>query len=242
MKDENEKAADEKQQASNHTKAMLILDKIGTAIRDSLSTVTQDELDELRPAFRDIIKEALSKAFRKMGKSKSLNFLWIRIIVIVCLIISNFFQIIATFMSLLLGDNAARLAVISYTMHTLGFFKVISGKKHQSLKFLLVSYEVQFLLNTMLAGYAMLVVWSPSLCCGLGSCTSYQQSQKILGFLRPMGSIMVMGHIVFQALVLHIFQKVDKHAKKFKKPKKQTSHKTTSARLKDLNCSDFFCK
>lgn len=40
----------------------------------------------------------------------------------------------------------------------------------------------------------MLVMWSPSFCSELSSCFSYQQFQ-VIGFLRVMGSIVLIGSL-----------------------------------------------
>ena len=158
-----------------------------------------------------------------MGNSKSPfeHELQQRIVVNVCLTVSSFFQIIVALLSILLGSNMVSLALVSSTVTLAGCIKLYV-KEHISPKFFLVFYTGQCLLNTIAAGYGMLVIWSPSFCLELASKLSYQQCQNNLGFLQVMGSTVLIGHVVFQAPLLYISLKVYEHDEMIKNVKKQS--------------------
>ena len=217
MKSENEVkyenvATDEEPPACDHTQAIFIRD-------EKRAAVSQNELGLLG-----------------MGKSKSPNVYGIqyRAILLVYLMLASFFHIMVFSFSLSDGFKVtAASALVSAMLHITGFTALLL-EKHMLLKAFLVSYTVHFVVNTVLAGYGMLVMWSPSFCRELASSVkgfSYQQCQNNLGSLRAMGSSMLIAQVAVEAGLLHMIRKVFEHDEMIENPKKQGSPKTTSMML-----------
>ena len=193
---------DEKPPVYDHTQAIIKRDEKRTAsVPDLLKLVGMDNL----VCSKDPIELVDQQRF----------------VVLVCLTLSSFFQAIVAYLSVSFGDNEKILAIMTLIVHIACSIKLFS--EHISHKFFLVSYAGQFLLNTMLAGYGMLALWSPSICRKSTSLFSYQQCQDNLGFIQVMGATVLIGNVLFQTRVLHILYKVYKHAEMNKNVPKTAS-------------------
>ena len=167
-------------------------------------------------------RAALSKIFLEflgIEKSKSPDVLEIRVIVTHSLMLSFVFQIILVVLSSSLGDNAVTLASVSLVILMAGIIE-FHTREHISPKFFSVYYG-QFLVNLILAGYGIIVLWSPSFCPNMASWFIHEQCQNFLGFLRAVGSLVLIFNVVFQAGVLRDFRTVYEYVKMAESRKKQ---------------------
>ena len=124
------------------------------------------------------------------------------------LFFSSILHIIVATLSLLFGIHRAAISAnLSSYFQIRGRSEILSGK-HKSLKDFLLSYTIFFVVNTVFAGYGVYVLWSSSFCCEFASCISYQKCQDNIGFLRAMGTTLLIGHVVFEACLLYVFRKV----------------------------------
>ena len=204
MKGEYENVAtDEKPPVYDHTQAIIVQDeKRAAAAPNLLELLGGCKLNSLNDSIE------LELQYRN--------------IVTACLTLSYFFQNIVAFLSLFLGISGVMLVLMGVIVHIACFIELRS-EEHSSHKFFLVTYTVQFLLSTILAGYGMFFMWSPSFCRELPPYFSYQQCQNNRGLLQVVESTVLIANVFLEARVLFLFQKVYKHAEMNENVKKQTN-------------------
>ena len=99
------------------------------------------------------------------------------------------------------------------------------------LKAFLVLYTLYFMVNTVLNGFEVRDMWSPSFCREMASSVkgfNFQQCQNNIGFDRVIKIIVMIGMFLFEASYLHTIQKIIEHDEMIENPKKQINSKTTS--------------
>ena len=118
-------------------------------------------------------------------------------------------------------------------VHFIGFTALFKEKR-MLLKAFLVLYTLYFMVNTVLNGFEVRDMWSPSFCREMASSVkgfNFQQCQNNIGFDRVIKIIVMMGMFLFEASYLHTLQKIIEHDEMIENPKKQTNFKTTSTIL-----------
>lgn len=193
----------------------VITDEEATVVDHTQALISRDE--KKATAVPDLL-ELLGMGDSKNPIEPGLQY---RIIVTDCLALSTFFQVMVALVCVLLGPIAVRLALMCSVYDLAGLIKHCIDRIPP--KFLLPFYTGQCVLNTIVAGYGMLVMWSPSFCSEVTSYFSYEQCQNYLGYLQVMGTTVFIGHVLFQIHVLQISRKVYKHAEKYENTIKQTS-------------------
>ena len=141
---------------------------------------------------------------------------------------------IAFYLSLLNGYyTTAGWHLVRSIVHFIGFTALFKEKRNL-LKAFLVLYTLYFMVNTVLNGFEVRDMWSPSFCREMASSVkgfNFQQCQNNIGFDRVIKIIVMIGMFLFEASYLHTLQKIIEHDEVINNPKKQTNSKTTSTIL-----------
>lgn len=136
------------------------------------------------------------------------------------LLLSSILHLIIFTLSLFLDIQRVAISANLSAYFQIRGYKELLAERHILLKDFLLSYTLSIVGNTVLAGYGMYVLWSPAFCGKVTSCFSYQQCQDNIGFLRAMGTTLLIGHVVFEACLLYAFRKIYEYDEMIKNHKK----------------------
>ena len=146
----------------------------------------------------------------------------------------GFVHITTFFLSLFSGFYIYAGAILVRAIVHFTGFTVLYLEKRILLNFFLVLYAMYLVANTVINGFEVRDMWSPSFCREMASSVkgfNFQQCQNSIGFDRVIKIFVMIGMFLFEASYLHTIQKIIEHDEMIQNSKKQTNSKTTSTIL-----------